>query len=129
MTDEKKDTPTDEVPIHRGGRYARNCIAITPGPPSRSSTTNGTSSYSLDDPDIQLVLQDLGFLGVRPEAHFMLAPEPTTASRVDVFRQSFGVSVITYPSGDHSVVTPAIQELSDSFFGDARKARPAGCAR
>jgi len=31
-------------PHQREGRYARHRIAITPGPPSRSSTTNGTSS-------------------------------------------------------------------------------------
>ena len=29
---------------HRGGRYPRHRLTITPGPPSRSSTTNGTSS-------------------------------------------------------------------------------------
>ncbi len=28
----------------QGGRYARACLSITPGPPSRSSTANGTSS-------------------------------------------------------------------------------------
>ena len=28
----------------RGGRYPRHCLNVTPGPPSRSSTTNGTSS-------------------------------------------------------------------------------------
>ena len=27
-----------------GGRYPRPCLTVTPGPPSRSSTTNGTSS-------------------------------------------------------------------------------------
>jgi hypothetical protein len=30
----------------RGGRYARHRLTITPGPPSRSSTTRGTSSFS-----------------------------------------------------------------------------------
>src|SRR5665213_688523 len=28
----------------QGGRYARACLTITPGPPSPSSTTRGTSS-------------------------------------------------------------------------------------
>ena len=37
---DRPPTPT------RGGRYARHRLTITPGPPSRSSTTNGTSSLS-----------------------------------------------------------------------------------
>lgn len=69
--------------------------------------------YSLDDPDIQLILQEVGGPGPTPEAHFMLAPEPTTESRIEVFKQSFGVSVVTYPSGQHSAVQPALAELVD----------------
>ncbi len=69
--------------------------------------------YSLEDPDIQLILQEVGRPGPTPEAHFMLAPEPTTESRIEVFKQSFGVSVIVYPSGEHSAVEPAIADLAD----------------
>jgi hypothetical protein len=73
--------------------------------------------YSLEDPDIQLLLQEIGRPGTTPEAHFMLAPEPPSASRIEVFKESFGVSVLTYPAGQHSQVYPAIVELGDLVLG------------
>jgi hypothetical protein len=68
--------------------------------------------YSLDDPDIQLVLQAVGRPGIAPEAHFLLAPQPPSASRVEVFKESFGVSVLTY-SGAHSRAVKAVKELAE----------------
>lgn len=73
--------------------------------------------YSLDDPDIQLVLQAVGRSGMRPEAHFMLAPRPRSASRVPVFRESFGVSVLTYPAGSHDKAKVALAELNQLVAG------------
>ena len=73
--------------------------------------------YSLDDPDIQLVLQAVGRQGMRPEAHFMLAPRPRSPSRVPVFRESFGVSVLTYPAGRHDKAETALVELNDLVVG------------
>jgi hypothetical protein len=67
--------------------------------------------YSLDDPDIQLVLQTVGRTGLSPEAHFMISPEPASSARVPVFRESFGVSVLTYPAGKHTLVKDAIDDL------------------
>ncbi len=69
--------------------------------------------YSLDDPDIQLVLQAVGRSGLSPEAHFMLAPEPESPSRVPVFKASFGVSIVTYPApgGNHDAAQHAVEEL------------------
>lgn len=69
--------------------------------------------YSLDDPDIQLVLQAVGRPGTVPEAHFMLAPKPASASRIEVFKESFGVSVLTY-TGTHSRAPTALKELADA---------------
>lgn len=73
--------------------------------------------YSLDDPDIQLVLQAVGRSGMRPEAHFMLAPRPRSPSRVPVFRESFGVSVLTYPAGSYEKAEVALAELSELVAG------------
>jgi SIR2-like domain len=67
--------------------------------------------YSLDDPDIQLVMQAIGRPGPVPEAHFMLTRQPATASRIAVFRESFGVSVLTY-TGAHTRGTTAMKELA-----------------
>jgi hypothetical protein len=69
--------------------------------------------YSLDDPDIQLVLQAVGRPGMSPEAHFMLAPEPESPSRIPVFRESFGVSALPYPAGDHAAADDALAELGE----------------
>lgn len=73
--------------------------------------------YSLDDPDIQLALQAVGRGSLDPEAHYMLSPEPDTQARVEVFRDSFGVSVITYPAGDHAQVEVALEDLVDQVVG------------
>jgi hypothetical protein len=70
--------------------------------------------YSLDDPDIQLALQAVGRGPLDPEAHYMLSPEPPTPSRIPVYRQSFGVTVLTYPAGDHAAVHDALSDLIDS---------------
>ena len=48
-----------------------------------------------------------------PEAHFMLSPKPESASRLPVFRESFGVSILTYPAGDHAMAEQALGELAD----------------
>jgi hypothetical protein len=77
--------------------------------------------YSLDDPDIQLVLQTVGRPGLSPEAHFMLTRKPASASRVEVFKESFGVSVLTY-TGEHTRATTAIKELADAVVS-ARASR------
>jgi hypothetical protein len=72
--------------------------------------------YSLDDPDIQLVLQAVGRSGLSPEAHFMLAPEPDSPARVPVFRESFGVSVLAYDREDHSEASVALEALGEAVL-------------
>lgn len=69
--------------------------------------------YSLDDPDIQLVLQAVGRSGLSPEAHFMLSPEPASPARLPVFKEAFGVSVVSYPAGDYGAVESALSDLAD----------------
>jgi hypothetical protein len=73
--------------------------------------------YSLDDPDIQLVLQAVGRPGTVPESHFMLAPKPPSASRIQVFKESFGVSVLTY-TGGHARAPKAVKELADRVLSE-----------
>lgn len=74
--------------------------------------------YSMEDPDIQLVLQEVGRPGVTPEAHFMLAPSPLSASRIEVFKESFGLSVLTYTAGDHGEALEAMSELAARVLED-----------
>lgn len=80
--------------------------------------------YSLDDPDIQLVLQAVGRGGLSPEAHFMLAPEPESPARIPVFRESFGVSVLPYDRNNHSEAAEALKELSEGVLGVRASQRP-----
>lgn len=80
--------------------------------------------YSLDDPDIQLVLQAVGRTGLSPEAHFLLAPEPESAARIPVFRESYGVSILPYPapSRNHGAAAGALEELAGTVIaGRARR--------
>jgi hypothetical protein len=72
--------------------------------------------YSLDDPDVQLVLQEVGRPGVTPEAHFMLASAPTSPARLPVFRESFGVTVLTYSAGRHEEALEALKALGDAVL-------------
>lgn len=68
--------------------------------------------YGLGDPDIQLALRSIGPRSLAPEAHFILAEEPETQSRADVFRECYNVSLVTYPRGSHEVVVSQLSELA-----------------
>lgn len=101
-------TRTDYARVMREGRQvfdALNALSLT--------STILFVGYSLDDPDIQLVLQAVGRSGLSPEAHFMLSPAPNSSARVPVFRESFGVSVLCHPAGDHAQAEQAIVELAN----------------
>lgn len=103
-------TRTDYVRVSKTGREvfdALKGLALT--------STILFVGYSLDDPDIQLVLQAVGRPGLAPEAHFMLATRPPSASRSHVFRESFGVTVLTY-TGAHTRATKAIKELAEQVL-------------
>lgn len=101
-------TRTDYARLAREGREVFDALRAL----SLTSTILFVG-YSLEDPDIQLVLEAVGRPGMSPEAHFMLAEAPVSPSRVPVFKESFGVSVLTYPVGDHTQAATAIQELND----------------
>jgi hypothetical protein len=101
-------TRTDYARVMRTGREVFDAL----GALSLTSTILFVG-YSLDDPDIQLVLQAVGRPGMCPEAHFMLAPEPPSPSRIPVFKESFGISVLPYPAGDYAKAEEALEELSD----------------
>jgi hypothetical protein len=106
-------TRTDFARVIEAGRQvyaALNALSLT--------STILFVGYSLDDPDIQLVLQAVGRTGLSPEAHFMLASEPDSPARVPVFKESFGVSVMCYPAGDHAKAKDAIDDLSNRVLAE-----------
>jgi len=99
-------TRTDYARVARDGREVFDilrALALT--------STILFIGYSLDDPDIQLVMQAISRPGSSPEAHFMLTRKPPSASRIEVFKESFGVSVLSY-TGAHTRATTAMKELA-----------------
>jgi hypothetical protein len=52
----------------------------------------------------------------------MIAPEPASASRIQVVRECFGVTVYTYRNGRHDLVKNMIGQL----VGEVEAARGSG---
>lgn len=69
--------------------------------------------YSLRDPDIQLLLENV--FGGRNEtpAHYMLAQDSLPDYERDVLRYSYGIGAITYPTGQHGAALTMLQELAE----------------
>ena len=112
-------TRTDYARVRREGRPVYEVLEAL----SLTSTILFVG-YSMDDPDIQLVLQAVGAPGLSPEAHFMLGPEPASPARAPVFKESFGVSLLPYPQGEHAKVGEAIVELGNLVLATRAGAVP-----
>ena len=69
--------------------------------------------YRLRDPDLQLILENIFGGQNQTPAHYMLAPDDMPDYERDVLRYSYGVTLITYPSGDHMEALQRFQELAD----------------
>ncbi len=69
--------------------------------------------YTLRDPDIQLLFENV--FGGRNEtpAHYMLTQDSLPDYERDVLRYSYGVSAITYPAGQHGEALTMLQDLAD----------------
>lgn len=72
--------------------------------------------YSLEDPDIQLLLQGIGRGSLSPEAHFMLTEEALTRSSPEVFKESYGISMLEYSRGQHLEAQEAIEALAEAVI-------------
>ena len=69
--------------------------------------------YSLDDPDLQLILENVR--GGREEVppHYILISDDIHSYRKRVFRDSYGVVPICYPAGNYDEAFERFKELSD----------------
>lgn len=112
-------TRTDFATVMTKGRATFDALAAL-----SLTTTILFVGYSLDDPDIQLVLQAVGRSGMTPEAHFMLSPRPLSPSRIPVFRESYGVSVLTYPPRSHAKAERALADLGKLVLGARARRAP-----
>lgn len=69
--------------------------------------------YSLRDPDMQLLFENV--FGGRNEspAHYMLTSNSLPDYERDVLRYSYGVNAVTYTAGNYSEALSMVQELAD----------------
>lgn len=112
-------TRADYARLMTQGRHVLDCVRAL-----AFTSTILFVGYSLDDPDIQLALQAVGRGSLDPEAHYLLAPAPSSASRLSVFRESYGVTILTYPPGQHDQVEDALQSLAGRVLGARSAAVP-----
>ncbi|HEX8123708.1 MAG TPA: SIR2 family protein [Solirubrobacteraceae bacterium] len=69
--------------------------------------------YSLDDPDMQLVLENvLGARAIKP-AHFLLGPQNPSPNRKALFESAYGVTPIEYKADDHDEGLLTLRALAD----------------
>ena len=69
--------------------------------------------YSLHDPDLQLILENIFGGQNQTPPHYMLAPDNMPDYERDVLMYSYGVNVIPYPRGDHAEALKRFQGLAD----------------
>ncbi|WP_282818521.1 SIR2 family NAD-dependent protein deacylase [Curtobacterium flaccumfaciens] len=68
--------------------------------------------YRLHDPDLQLILENIFGSQTQVPAHYMLVSDEMPDYEREVLRYSYGVNVITYPEGEHSVALEYFDELA-----------------
>lgn len=67
--------------------------------------------YSLGDPDLQIILENTHASSSSQHGHYALLPKMEHRSMVKAIKQSYNITCIEYPSGQHSLVPSYIQEL------------------
>lgn len=68
--------------------------------------------YSLADPDIRLLLENLVLRGHAENAHYLLGPRPEHAHLRELYRATYGVALIEYPPGDHAKGLALLRDLA-----------------
>lgn len=72
--------------------------------------------YSLDDPDLRLLLENQFGAKGAPPGHYLLASDKTSAVHKSLLREAYGVNVVEY-SGDHGAgVTRSLETLSEAVL-------------
>ncbi|MCC5672572.1 SIR2 family protein [Kocuria rhizophila] len=78
--------------------------------------------YSLDDPDLQLILENQMLMSSSTPGHYLLtSSRATTAARVDVMRKAFGVQVITYSDQGGEGFSRVFQDLVEEVLSTRAK--------
>ena len=67
--------------------------------------------YSMGDPDIQLVLEDINAKAKSDHRHYALVPKFEHPSLREANRHTYNVDFIEYPKDRHDLVPAALSEL------------------
>lgn len=99
-------TRLDFTRLRRDGRHALDTLEAL-----LLTRTALFIGYSLDDPDLRLILENqFGAKGARP-AHYLLTQHEKSEIRRALFREAYGVSLLEY-TGDHIIgVTKSLSAL------------------
>jgi hypothetical protein len=78
--------------------------------------------YSVGDPDMQIILENIHAASESSHGHYSLMPKQKHRSIVGAFRQSYNINCIEYPDDGHHLVPSYLEELADLVKAD-RSAR------
>lgn len=78
--------------------------------------------YSLGDPDMQIILENIHSSSVSSHGHYSLLPKQKHRSLVGALKNSYNISCIEYPDGAHGNVPSYIESLAVAVAAD-RSAR------
>ncbi|WP_226638396.1 SIR2 family protein [Novosphingobium profundi] len=70
--------------------------------------------YSMNDPDIQLILEDINAVSSTEHRHFALVPKFEHPSLREANSQTYNINFIEYANGRHDLVPKYINELRSS---------------
>jgi hypothetical protein len=78
--------------------------------------------YSLGDPDMQIILENIHAASESSHGHYSLLPKQKHRSLVSALRQTYNISCIEYPEGAHNLVPDYLASLAAAVSAD-RSAR------
>lgn len=67
--------------------------------------------YSLGDPDLQIILENINSVSESAHGHYALLPKMEHRSMVKAIKQSYNISCIEYPAENHSLVPEHLSDL------------------
>jgi hypothetical protein len=67
--------------------------------------------YSMGDPDLQIILENINAVYSSTNGHYSLISKMEHRSMVRAIKQSYNISCIEYPHGEHRLVSSYIDEL------------------
>lgn len=111
-------TRLDFTRLRREGRHALDTLEAL-----LLTRTALFIGYSLDDPDLRLILENqFGAKGARP-AHYLLTQREKSDIRRALFREAYGVNLLEY-AGDHLTATTKSLEKLVALVEGKRKISP-----